>query len=324
MTIGALLEAEPENAGSGRSEPTSPAGWWDRSITAVFVVLPLAALGIAIWLCWHRGIGWFDLGLGAALYLITGLGLTLGFHRLFTHRSFRARRALRIALGVAGSMAAEGSLISWVSHHRRHHVYADQAGDPHSPWTVGHGGFRRLRGLFHAHVGWLFSGVQSCPKRWSRDLLEDRDVVAISNLAPLWTALSLALPFAIGWAITRSIVGAALALVWAGLVRIALLHHVTWSVNSLGHMFGKHPYHSADHSGNIAWLSVISLGDSWHNSHHAFPALARHGCDRGQLDPSAGVLRVFECLGWVSDVKRPTTALLARRAVSSGAIGREG
>jgi stearoyl-CoA desaturase (delta-9 desaturase) len=316
VTTGPLL-AEPELHQGERSEPSSPTRWWDRLVTAVVVVLPLAVLAVAVWLFWHHGIGWFDFGLGAALYVITGLGISLGFHRLFSHRSFRARRALRIALGVTGSMAAEGSLTSWVSHHRRHHVYADGAGDPHSPWTVEGGGFRRLRGLFHAHVGWLFSGAQSSSKRWSRDLLGDRDVVAISNLAPLWMVLSLALPFAIGWAITGSIVGAALALVWAGLVRIALLHHVTWSVNSLGHMFGKRPYQSGDRSGNIAWLSVISFGDSWHNSHHAFPALAQHGCDRGQLDPSAGVLRAFERLGWVSHVKRPSRALLSRRSALS-------
>ena len=221
MTTGDLLEVERETDGAGSSETTSGARWWDQLITAIVVVLPLAVLGLSIWLFWHHGIGWFDLGLGAALYVITGLGISLGFHRLFTHRSFRARRALRIALGVAGSMAAEGSLISWVSHHRRHHVYADRAGDPHSPWTVDHGDFRRLRGLFHAHVGWLFTGAQSSPKRWSRDLLGDRDVVAISNLAPLWMVLSLALPFGLGWAITGSLVGATLALVWAGLVRIA-------------------------------------------------------------------------------------------------------
>lgn len=318
MTVGTLEKVEPD---VGRGEPcesASPTGGWDRLITAAVVVLPLMGLAAAVWLFWQHGVGWFDLSLGASLYLITGLGISLGFHRLFTHRSFRARRVLRIALGVAGSLAAEGSLISWVSHHRRHHVHADKTGDPHSPWTVDPGRFRRLRGLFHAHVGWLFSAAASSPKRWSPDLVADRDVAMISKLAPLWMVLSLALPFAIGWAVTGSIVGAALALVWAGLVRIALLHHVTWGVNSFGHMFGKHPYQSGDRSGNIAWLSIVSFGDSWHNSHHAFPALARHGCDRGQLDPSAAVLRVFEGLGWASHVKRPTAVLLARRSARSG------
>lgn len=305
--------------GSSESDPgpdsgVVSAGWSNRLITGVIVVVPVLALVVAVGYFWHHGIGWFDIGLAAVLYTITGLGITLGFHRLFTHRSFRAARGLRIALAVAGSLAAEGSLISWVSHHRRHHVLADRDGDPHSPWTVRQGRLRRLRGLFHAHVGWLFSSPASSAARWSRDLLADRDVAVISQLAPLWMVLSLVLPFAIGWAVTRSLIGATLAMVWAGAVRIGLLHHVTWSVNSLGHMFGKRPYSSADRSGNIRWLSVVSLGDSWHNSHHAFPAMARHGCNAGQLDPSAAVLRVLEGLGWATDVRWPNPAMLQRRS----------
>jgi stearoyl-CoA desaturase (Delta-9 desaturase) len=314
MTTDALLESAPVDV--AQPDPVAPTRWWDRLVTAVVVVVPLLALGLAVERFWRHGIGWFDLSLGLILYVVTGLGISLGFHRLFTHRSFRARRGLRIALAVAGSLAAEGSLISWVSHHRRHHLYADRPGDPHSPWGTDHGVFRRLRGLFHAHVGWLFSATPSSPSRWSRDLLADPDMVVISKLAPLWTVLSLALPFAIGWAVTRSVAGAVLALIWAGAVRIALLHHVTWSVNSLGHMFGKRPYRTTDHSGNVSWLSLVSFGDSWHNSHHAFPALARHGCDRGQLDPSATVLRVFEGLGWAWQVRWPSPVQLARRSTS--------
>jgi stearoyl-CoA desaturase (delta-9 desaturase) len=295
------------------AEPVTPMRWWQRLITAVVVILPLGGLAVAVGHFWHHGVGWFDLSLGAVLYVVTGLGISLGFHRLFTHRSFRARRGLRIALAVAGSLAAEGSLISWVSNHRRHHVFADRPGDPHSPWTIARGPFVRLRGLAHAHVGWLFSATEASPKRWSRDLLADRDLVVISSLAPLWTVLTLLLPLGIGWAVTRSITGALLALVWAGAVRIALLHHVTWSINSLCHMFGRRPYESSDQSGNIAWLSTLSFGDSWHNSHHAFPALARHGIDRGQADPAARVLRVFEVLGWASHVRWSTPAYLARR-----------
>jgi stearoyl-CoA desaturase (Delta-9 desaturase) len=300
---------------TGDDNESAAARWWGLLFTGIVVAVPPAALVVAVGHFWHHGIGWFDLGLAVALYVITGLGISLGFHRLFTHRSFRARRGLRISLAVAGSLAAEGSLISWVSHHRRHHVFADKEGDPHSPWTVRGPRFRRIRGLVHAHVGWLFSGDPSPDTRWSRDLLADRDIAVISRLFPLWTVLSLALPFAIGLVVTRSLTGATLAMVWAGAVRIGLLHHVTWSVNSLGHMFGKRPYASTDRSGNIAWLSVISFGDSWHNSHHAFPALARHGCDRGQLDPSATALRVFECVGWATHVRWPNPATLARRAV---------
>ena len=318
MTVGTLTRGSPRprEAGSpvGADTDTAPPGWPDRLFTAVIVVVPLLALGAAVGYFWHHGIGWFDLGLAAGLYVLTGLGITLGFHRLFTHRSFRAARGLRIALAVAGSLAAEGSLISWVSHHRRHHVFADRDGDPHSPWTVRQGKFRRVRGLFHAHVGWLFSNPASDAVRWSGDLLADRDVAIISRLAPLWMALSLVLPFAIGWAVTRSLIGATLAMVWAGALRIGLLHHVTWSVNSLGHMFGKRPYVSSDHSGNIGWLSVVSFGDAWHNSHHAFPAMARHGCDPGQRDPSAAVLRVLERVGWATHVRWPNPVTLERRA----------
>ena len=291
-------------------------GWGERLITGAIVFGPLSGLLWAAFRFWHHGIGWFDLALAGALYVVTGFGISLGFHRLFTHRSFRARRGLRIVLAVAGSMAAEGSLVSWVSHHRRHHVFADRDGDPHSPRTTGSGIMRQLRGVAHAHVGWLFSGVRSNPKRWSRDLLADRDVMLVSRLTPLWITLSFVLPFGIGWAVSRSIVGALLALLWAGAVRVALLHHVTWSVNSLCHLFGKRPFKTSDHSGNIALLSVVSFGDSWHNAHHAFPALARHGCDRGQVDSSAALLRLFEKLGWASHARWPTPEQLGGRRLA--------
>jgi len=294
-------------------------GWSDRWLTIIVVIVPLGALVWAAERFWHHGIGWFDLALAAGLYVVTGFGMTLGYHRLFTHHSFRARRWLRIALAIAGSMAIEGSLISWVSHHRRHHLYADRAGDPHSPYTDETGFLPQLRGLWHAHIGWLFSGAHSDPKRWSRDLLADHDVVVVSMLTPLWMVLSLVLPFGIGWAVTRSIAGALLALLWAGGVRIALLQHVTWSINSLCHQYGKHPYETADHSGNVSLLAVLSLGESWHNSHHAFPALARHGCDRGQLDATAALLHLFERLGWASNARWPRPDQLALRRVASAA-----
>jgi stearoyl-CoA desaturase (Delta-9 desaturase) len=293
-----------------------PPGISARILTAVIVLTPLVALGWAADRFWHRGIGWLDFLLAAAFYLITGFGITLGFHRLFTHRSFRARRGLRICLAIAGSMAVEGSVISWVSHHRRHHVYADGPGDPHSPQADGHGLLGKLRGLVHGHVGWLFRGETTNADRWCRDLQADPDMVMVSNLTPLWVTLSLMLPFGIGWVATRSLTGALLALLWAGGVRVALLHHVTWSVNSLGHLFGKRPYATSDRSGNIGLLAIVSFGDSWHNSHHAFPALARHGCDRGQLDSSAALLKTFVRLGWASHARWPTTSQLARRRVA--------
>lgn len=290
-----------------------PPPWSDRVVTATLLTVPLAALVLAGALLWRHGIDWLDVGLGSAFYLGTGFGIVLGYHRLLTHRSFRARRGLRIALAVAGSFAVQGSPISWVAHHRRHHRYADQLGDPHSPWTVNPGRFGHLRGFAHAHVGWLFSATSTDPRHWCRDLLDERDMVVISALAPLWAALSLALPFAIGLAITRSLTGALSALLWAGVVRIALLHHATWSINSLARMFGARPHATSDHSGNLAWLALISLGDSWHNTHHAFPALARHGCARRQLDPAAALLSVFDRLGWVSQVRWPVPDHPSRR-----------
>jgi stearoyl-CoA desaturase (Delta-9 desaturase) len=311
------LPAEGAEASRGpAADPPGPVGWTERLVTAFIVVAPLVGVIAAVDRFWHHGIGWFDVSLAVAFYVVTGFGVSLGFHRLFSHRSFRACRWLRISLAVAGSMASEGSVISWVSHHRRHHVYADRPGDPHSPHNSGTGSFHQARGLVHAHVGWLFSGARSNPARWSKDLLADSDVAAVNRLTPLWMVLTFVLPFAIGWAVTRSLTGALLALVWAGAVRVALLHHVTWSVNSLGHMFGKHPNDVSDHSGNIAWLALPSFGDSWHNSHHAFPVLARHGVDRHQLDPSAGLLRVFERLGWASHVRWPRADLLVRRSAA--------
>jgi stearoyl-CoA desaturase (delta-9 desaturase) len=194
-------------------------------------------------------------------------------------------------------------------------VFADGQGDTHSPSFPDGRAAGQLRGLLHAHIGWLFSSAESKTQRWSRDLLAEPDIVTVSALTPRWIALSLLLPLGIGCVASCSIAGALLALLSAGGVSIALLHHVTWSVNSLGHMFGKRPYKTKDRSTNIGWLSVPSFGDSWHNSHHAFPAIARHGCDRGQLDPAAALPRVFERVGWASDVRWPESEQLGRRRI---------
>ncbi len=308
----ALLDPPPAPA---LDRPPRP-GILEKLITLLLVIAPVLGLAWAAGRTWNHHIAWLDVALLASLYIVTGFGLSLGFHRLFTHRSFRAHRWLRIALAVAGSMAAEGSVISWVAIHRRHHVFADQAGDPHSPRPEGEGLAAQLRGLAHAHVGWLFGGTPPNGEKWARDLLADRDMVVVAALTPLWIVLSLALPFAIGWAVTGTLGGALLALLWGGAVRIALLHHVTWGVNSLGHTFGSHPYATRDTSGNIGLLAVLSFGDSWHNSHHAFPALARHGFRRGELDASARLLAVFEGLGWASHSRWPTREQRAAHGVA--------
>jgi stearoyl-CoA desaturase (Delta-9 desaturase) len=287
---------------------------------ALVVALPLAAVVLAVVIFWNHGIGWLDLGLAAGMYVVTGLGLSLGFHRLFSHRSFVPARWLKVTLAIAGTMGIEGSLTSWVSQHRRHHAYTDQPGDPHSPVPTGPGTANLLRGLWHAHAGWLFVPNEVNAERWSSDLQDDPDLAFVSRTVVVWTVLSFLIPMAIGWIVIGTIWGALLAGLWAGVVRVALLHHVTWSTNSLCHTFGKQPFGDKDRSTNFAPLALLSFGDAWHNAHHAFPRSARHGIETGQVDISAECIRVFEHLGWATDVHWPRRNVVDRRRalVASG------
>ncbi len=279
-----------------------------RAITGLLVLGPALALGAGFWLLWGHGLGVRDVFLAIGFYLLTAFGITVGFHRLFTHHGFKPNRVLKIVLAAAGSMAVQGSLISWVALHRRHHMFSDHAGDPHSPHGFGGGTRGLLRGLVHAHVGWLFAPDSTPAERFAPDLLGDRDLVIVSRLFPLLAVVSLAVPFVIGWAWSGTLAGAVTALLWAGILRMAALHHVTWSVNSLCHVFGKRPSANKDNSTNLAPLALLSLGDSWHNFHHAHPSSARHGATRGQIDPSAALIRLFERAGWATKVRWPTTA----------------
>ncbi|HEY2304104.1 MAG TPA: acyl-CoA desaturase, partial [Acidimicrobiales bacterium] len=253
-----------------------------------------------------------DLILGVVLYAITGHGITIGYHRLFTHRSFKANRVLKIALAAAGSMAIEGSLISWVANHRRHHRYSDQPGDPHTPHS---GSAPGIKSFVHAHVGWLFNADTTPTDRYAADLLADNDLVAINRLFPVLAIVSLAIPFGIGYALSQNLAGALSALVWAGIIRMTLLHHVTWSTNSICHLFGTKPYKTNDNSTNFAPLALLSMGESWHNLHHAYPSSARHGAQRHQLDSSATLIALFEKAGWATRVHWPTPQRLANLAV---------
>jgi stearoyl-CoA desaturase (delta-9 desaturase) len=285
-------------------------------LIGVFVVVPLLALVLAVPVAWGWGLRWADVLLAAAFYSVTGLGVTVGFHRHFTHGAFQAKRALRIALAVAGSMAMQGPVITWVADHRRHHAYADKEGDPHSPWRYGTTAAAVARGFWHAHMGWLFDRDRTNAERFAPDLLNDRDIVRVDRLFPVLTLLTLLLPAVLGGLLTWSWAGALTGFFWAGLVRVALLHHVTWSVNSVCHMIGERPFRSRDRSANFWPLAIASFGESWHNSHHADPTCARHGVQRGQLDISARVIRLFELLGWAWKVRWPTRQRLAKlRAV---------
>lgn len=276
-----------------------------KMVTLAIVAGPVAAVGIVVPLLWGHAVNLSDVVLGLALYLTTGFGVTVGFHRLLTHGGFKPRRVLKIVLAVAGSMAVEGSVTSWVATHRRHHIYSDEAGDPHSPHRYGDHGTALLRGLVFSHVGWLFVSDSSCAKRYAPDMLRDRDIQRVSRLFPVLALASLAIPFGIGYALSGSLKGGVIALVWAGLVRMALLHHVTWSINSLCHTFGRRSEKTGDRSTNMWVLAVVSLGESWHNIHHAHPSWARHGAGRGMIDPSGRLIRLFEQLGWATRVRWP-------------------
>ena len=292
------------------SQPPALASLAQLIGTGAIVFGPLVAVAVAVPLLWRHALSPVDIALGVVFYLVTGHGVTVGFHRMFTHGSFRPNRALKIALGVAGSMAIQGSLLSWVANHRRHHVHSDQAGDPHSPHACGPSPTSGLRRFGHAHLGWLFRVDDTSAARFAPDLLRDRDAVVLTRLFPFFAVASLVLPFLAGLLLSGTWRGAISAFVWAGLVRIALLHHATWSINSVCHLIGRRPYATSDHSGNVASLALLSMGESWHNLHHALPASARHGVGRWQIDSSARLIRLFERVGWATKVRWPSAARL--------------
>jgi stearoyl-CoA desaturase (delta-9 desaturase) len=260
---------------------------------------------------WGHLLSLRDVILGVVFYVVSGFGISVGYHRFFAHGSFRAPRWMKIGLAGAGGLAVEGSVIGWVANHRRHHVFSDRPGDPHSPHERPGGLGGQLRGLAHAHVGWLFKPDETSAARFAPDLLQDHDAQMVSRFFPLLALGSLAAPFLLGWALSGAIGGALTALLWAGLARMMLLHHVTWSVNSICHMFGKQPATQKDRSTNFAPLALLSFGESWHNFHHAHPASARHGALPHQIDLSARLIRLFEQAGWATHVRWPTTAQLA-------------
>jgi stearoyl-CoA desaturase (delta-9 desaturase) len=288
----------------------------DRIITGVVTVVPFLALLAVCWQVWADLLRWSDVVVLIVLYLATGLGVTVGFHRHLTHRSFATSRPLRAVLAVLGSAAIEGPVISWVADHRKHHAFADREGDPHSP-HVGHGGGLRgaLAGLFHAHLGWLFIHTQRGAKqRFARDLIADPMMRFIDRTFLLWAVAGLVAAFGLGLVIGGSVEAGLTGLLWGGGVRMLVVHHVTYSVNSLCHFFGSRPFATEDHSRNLVWLALPTLGESWHNNHHAFPTSAAHGLRRLQLDPSALVIRALEAMGLVWDVVRVSPARLERAA----------
>jgi stearoyl-CoA desaturase (Delta-9 desaturase) len=278
----------------------------DRAITGFVTAAPVLALGLVAWQLWDKALNWSDLLIFGIFYLLCGLGVTVGFHRLFTHRSFATSPRLRFIFAALGSAAIEGPVISWVADHRKHHAFSDKEGDPHSP-HVGHGGGLRgaLLGLAHAHVGWLFIHTQRGAKaRYAPDLMKDPVVSFVDRTFVLWALIGLAAPFLLGLLVGHSLKTGLTALLWGGAVRVLVLHHVTYSINSLCHYFGRRRFPTGDESRNLLWLAPLSLGEAWHNNHHAFPTSAAHGLRRWELDPSALVIRGLEKLGLVWNVVR--------------------
>ncbi|MET0510288.1 MAG: acyl-CoA desaturase [Thermoleophilaceae bacterium] len=278
----------------------------DRIATGIVTAVPILALGLVVWQVWGDFLRWSDVIVFVIMYLATGLGITVGFHRYFTHRSFKTSRPMRAILGVLGSVAIEGPIISWVADHRKHHTFADQEGDPHSP-HVDHGvGWRgALRGLLHAHVGWLFIHTQrGLRRRYARDLIDDPIVNFVDRKFVFWAVGGLVASFLLGWAIGGSLYAGLTGLLWGGAVRLFVVHHVTFSINSLCHFFGRRRFETDDESRNLLWLAPFSFGESWHNNHHAFPTSAEHGMRRWEIDPSALVIRALEKVGLVWDVVR--------------------
>jgi stearoyl-CoA desaturase (delta-9 desaturase) len=281
----------------------------------VNVGLPPLGLLFAMGILWGVALHPVDVALLVVLYLLTGLGVTVGLHRLFTHRSFEATRPLQAVLAVLASMAVEGFVTDWVADHRCHHAHSDVEGDPHSPHVGRAPGLRgRIGGLWHAHVGWIFHrGPAARRQQYAKDLLDDRLIRAIDHAYLLWVVLTLGIPFAVGYAVGGTAARGFEALVWGGLIRVLLVHHATWSVNSICHSFGSRPYRSRDESRNNWLLALPTLGEAWHNNHHAFPSSAVLGLDRRQLDVGALVIRGLARLRLASNVRTPDVAQRARR-----------
>jgi len=301
---GGDLDTSSRDAASARIS----LGMW--VVNFVAVVAPFLGLVAAAISLWGWGFSWVHLGLLLGMYALTALGITVGFHRLFSHRAFETNGAIQFLLAALGSMAAEGSLLKWVALHRRHHQYSDQPGDPHSPHQRGGSLLGLLGGLWHAHVGWVFRADPPDLSRYVKDLRQSSSLRTASALFPLWVVIGLLVPTALGGLLTGTWMGALFGLLWGGLARIFLVHHVTWSVNSVCHLWGCRPFQTNDHSRNNFLFGVLALGEGWHNNHHAFPTSARHGLRWWQIDMSYWVIRALTLLGLAWKVTLPARRLL--------------
>ena len=277
-----------------------------RSLTFIAIVFPLIGVVAAPFFVWGWGFGWTDLGLFIGSYVVTALGITVGYHRLFVHRSFETYGWVKFLFAVFGSMAIQGPLFKWAAMHRRHHQHSDTPHDPHTPHQSGTGIWGMIKGFWNAHIAWLFSADPPQLWKYVKDLNASKSLRVASALFPLWAVISIALPGVLGGLITMSWTGVWTGLIWGSAVRIFLVHHVTWSVNSACHLWGRQPFASDDNSRNNFLVGVLAMGEGWHNSHHAFPTSARHGLRWWQIDVSWYTIRAMKLLGLAWDVKVPS------------------
>ncbi len=306
-----LRDAKGEEGGA----PFRLKVWYLLAIT-----LPLAGLAAGLALLWPLGFGWVQVGLLVVMYTLTGLGITVGYHRLFTHRSFETNRFMTFVIGALGSMAVQGPILTWVATHRSHHQHSDDHDDPHSPNIHGKGLRNVMRGWWHSHMGWMLRPDYPNLERYVPDLKRDRLVRWLSATFPLWVALGLLIPALLGGLLTMSWTGALLGFLWGGLARVFLIHHVTWSINSVCHLWGARPFESHDLSRNNAVFGILAFGEGWHNNHHAFPTSARHGLRWWEIDTSYLVIRGLEAIGMARRVRVPTRERMeaARRGGAKG------
>ncbi|MCH5376601.1 MAG: acyl-CoA desaturase [Planctomycetes bacterium] len=296
------------------------APWTDKLTMLLAVVFPLLGCVAAIVLLWQVGwMGWLYVGLLVGGWLVSELGITIGFHRLLSHGSFQTYRWMRVLWMTLGALSVQGSPLVWCAVHRRHHQRSDQHGDPHSPHLHGKGWWNVLRGFYYSHMGWLFTGYWSWPdrQRYVPDLMADRWLVACDKMYYLWVLASLGIPAAIGGLATASWMGALLGLLWGGLVRVFIAHHITWSINSVCHVFGSREFETRDHSRNNLLFGLLAQGEGWHNNHHAFPRSARHGLRWWQFDLSWILIRTMELVGLAWNVRTPSERALAAKRLSS-------
>lgn len=313
--IESLLDPPSPSSEPTALQPPDKKTWTQQVTLTLFIVIPFAAMIAAVPVLWGWGLTWRDAIIATVMYVVTGMGVTVGFHRYLTHRSFHAKRWLRVVLAISGSMAIQGSAIQWVADHRRHHRFSDREGDPHSPWRYGTGLRALTKGFWYSHVGWLFDWDKTSEEHYAPELVADPAINWISRRFTLWVTVSLLLPAFVGGLWSWSWQGALTAFFWGSLVRICLLHHVTFAINSVCHISGRRPFRTRDRSQNVWWLALLSFGEAWHNFHHAEPTSARHGVRLLEIDTSAIAIRVMEKLHWVTDVRWPDASIIARRRV---------